>query len=274
MGRSAMMVMTVGIVGTSRAGAEAPGVIIVVAVVSRPPERIPRRAGTRNKRPNPPTTLGSARGRVRVPPLATFRGGAICGAPVATRGAGRRGAAESPSTANIFLDAFAGARGGLLPRANGRGQRGGTRPGGEVVGALVPVHRLVVRIHSTRRRPTHPRRRRAPPRRRKRAHAPRSVNDTSRSYRGPRGKTAGARARRSDPAESGIQDDAIALSKLAIICRRRGVPTMSFGERGSGMRGHARTRPPRGVPRRAGSLTTPDRTCCAVCSWVSCSGWR
>ena len=126
----------------------------------------------------------------------------------------------------------------------------------------------------TRRRPTHPRRRRAPPRRRKRAHAPRSVNDTSRSYRGLGGKRAGARARRSDPAEfgdPGRRHRAVKTRYHLSTSRRADDVILGSAEAACGV---TRTRPPRGVPRRAGSLTTPDRTCCAVCSWVSCSGWR
>ena len=148
MGRSVMLVVTVGMRVPVVLGRRLRGVIIVVAVVSCPRSVslvalvrvisvpiLPRRLGVLGVGSGFRHSRGSGEGRSVAPPLR--RGG----------GGGGGGAAESPSAANIFLDAFAGAHGGLLPRANGRGQRGGTRPGGEVVGALVPVHRLVVRIH-------------------------------------------------------------------------------------------------------------------------------
>ena len=148
MGRSVMMVMTVGMRVPVVLGRRLRGVIIVVAVVSCPRSVsrvalvrvisvpiLPRRLGVLGVGSGFRHSRRSGEGRSVALPLR--RGG----------GGGGGGAAESPFAANIFLDAFAGARGGLLPRANGRGQRGGTRPGGEVVGALVPVHRLVVRIH-------------------------------------------------------------------------------------------------------------------------------
>ena len=244
----------------------------MVAVVSCP-RSVSLVALVRVISPNPPTTLGSARGRVRVPPLATFRGGAICGAPVATRrGGGGGGAAESPSAANIFLDAFAGARGGLFPApTDGDSEVGPGRRRGCGRACTGPPPRCTHPL--TRRRPTHPRRRRAPPRRRKRAHAPRSVNDTSRSYRGLGGKRPGAPARRSDPAEFGDPGRRHRAVKTRAMSTSRRADDVILGSAEAAC-GVTRTRPPRGVPRRAGSLTTPDRTCCAVCSWVSCSGWR
>ena len=150
-GRSVMMMMMVTMVGVRVPvvrGRRPRGVVIVVAVVPRP-FGVPRVALVRVIGvPLLPRRLGVLGvGSEFRPSRRSGEGRSVALPPRRRGGGGGGGAAESPVAANIVLEAFAGAWGGLLPRAHGRGQRGAARPGGEIVGALVPLHRLVVRIH-------------------------------------------------------------------------------------------------------------------------------
>lgn len=148
-GRSVMMMMV------TMVGVRVPvvrvrrprGVVIVVAVVPRPLS-VPRVALVRVIGvPLLPRRLGVLGVGSGFRPSRRSGEGQSVALPSRRRGGGGGGgAAESPVAANIVLEAFAGAWRGLLPRAHGRGQRGAARPGGEIVGALVPLHRLVVRI--------------------------------------------------------------------------------------------------------------------------------
>ena len=128
--------------------------------------------------------------------------------------------------------------------------------------ALVPLHRLVVRIHQ---RAVVPRILvvAEPPRRRTLAHA-HSLGACVALISWRAGETARRARERSDAADSAGSDDGDALPKLGVH-----VPMMSPAGRARGARRHAHPSP-RGVPRRGVSHRQIARV--AGCSWVRVRG--